>query len=194
MASASHRQGRKADPALVSPLGERMLEEETQHFPRCIRSVRIGVGAGGAASRPCVSGSVDFPVLQASAGIGMDGAGVVMSSRYPSSMHPLFRARAADGLPDDSIAIVRTHRGVAIAVEDNRRDGRAVARHCLGPAALPHGEQRGGKVRGGPAGQSGMYADRRVQIAVGGSHNGGPRPRPTVRRRRRAVDRPHDRA
>ena len=53
-----------------------MLEEETQHLP----SVRIGVGAGWAASRPCMSGSVDFPVLQdaTTIGIAVDGAGVGM--------------------------------------------------------------------------------------------------------------------
>jgi hypothetical protein len=59
--------------------GERMLEEETQHFPRCVRSSRISVGADGAASRPCVSSSVDIPVLQDSAPtrVAMDSAGIV---------------------------------------------------------------------------------------------------------------------
>jgi len=45
-------------------LWERMLEEETQHFPRCVRSSRISVGARRTAS---VSGSVDVPVLKDSA-------------------------------------------------------------------------------------------------------------------------------
>jgi hypothetical protein len=41
-----------------------MLEEETEHFPRCVWSSRISVGARRAASRPCVSGSADVPVLK----------------------------------------------------------------------------------------------------------------------------------
>src|ERR1700751_1985544 len=65
---------------LTSLLEERVLEEETQHFPRCVRSSRISVGADRAASRPCVSSSVDIPVLQdaASARVAMDSAGIGM--------------------------------------------------------------------------------------------------------------------
>jgi hypothetical protein len=76
-------------------LWERMLEEETQHFPRCVRSSRISVGARRAASRPCVSSSVDVPVLKDSAPtrVGMDRAGIGMPSRYPPAMHLLLRAR-----------------------------------------------------------------------------------------------------
>ena len=48
---------------LTGLMWERMPEEETQHFPRCIRSLRIGVGARRAASRPCVAGAVDIPLL-----------------------------------------------------------------------------------------------------------------------------------
>src|SRR5215204_1470976 len=44
-------------------LGERMLEEKTKHFLCCVRSSRISEGARRAASGPCVSGSVDIPVL-----------------------------------------------------------------------------------------------------------------------------------
>src|SRR5436190_4832428 len=46
---------------------ERMREEEAQHFPRCVRSSRISIGPRGAASRPCVSSSMDIPVLKDSA-------------------------------------------------------------------------------------------------------------------------------
>ncbi|MDB5609288.1 MAG: hypothetical protein JWP25_6188 [Bradyrhizobium sp.] len=64
-------------PTLTWLLGKRMLEEETQHFPRCVRPSRMSVGACRAASRPCVSSSVDAPVLKDSAPtrVGMDRAG-----------------------------------------------------------------------------------------------------------------------
>src|SRR5579871_970083 len=39
---------------------ERMLEEEAQHLPRRVRPARIGVGAGWAASRPGVAGTVNI--------------------------------------------------------------------------------------------------------------------------------------
>src|ERR1035438_9443724 len=75
-------------------LWERMLEEETQHFPRCVRSSRIGVGARRAASGPGVSGSMDAPALNDSSPtrVGMDRAGIGMPSRYPPAMRLLLRA------------------------------------------------------------------------------------------------------
>src|ERR1700686_1359620 len=98
-----------------------MLEEETQHFPRCVRSSRIGVGARRAASRPCVSSSVDIPVLKYSAPtrVGMDRAGIGMPSRYLPAMHILFRARRSDRLLKNLIAVVWMHRKVAVAVKNN---------------------------------------------------------------------------
>src|SRR5216684_5850599 len=103
---------------------ERMLEEETQHFPRCVRSSRISVGARRAAPRPCVSSSVDVPVLKDSAPtrVGMDRAGIGMPSRYPPAMHLLLRARRSDRLLKNLIAVVWMHRNVAIAVKNNGRD------------------------------------------------------------------------
>ena len=105
-------------------LRERMLEEETQHFPRCVRSSRISVGARRAASRPCVSSSVDVPVLKdsAPAGVGMDRAGIGMPSRYPPAMHMLLRGRRSDRVLKNLIAVVWMHRNVAIAVKNNGRD------------------------------------------------------------------------
>ena len=52
------------------------------------------------------------------------------------------------------------HRGVAIAMENDGRHGRA------GPVPLPHRDERGGKVAGGAAGQTGMYADGGVQVGI----------------------------
>src|SRR5437879_13099470 len=98
-----------------------MLEKETQHFPRCIRSSRIGVGARRAASRPCVSVSVDVPVLKDSAStrVGMDRAGIGMPSRDPPAMHLLLHGRRSRRLLKNMIAVVWMHRGVAIAVKYN---------------------------------------------------------------------------
>ena len=44
-------------------LSERVLEKETEHFPSSVRPSRIGIGSGGAASRPSVAGSMDIPLL-----------------------------------------------------------------------------------------------------------------------------------
>ena len=105
-------------------LWERMLEEETQHFPRCVRSSRISVGARRAASRPCVSSSVDVPVLKdcTPTRVGTDRAGIGMPSRYPPAMHVLLRARRSHRLFKNLIAVVWMHRNVAIAVKNNGRD------------------------------------------------------------------------
>src|SRR5437588_12511648 len=98
-----------------------MLEEETEHFPRCVRSSRISVGARGASARPCMSSSVDVPVLKdsAPARIDMGRAGIGMSSRYPSAMHLLLRAPRSGRLFKNLIAVDRMHRIVAVAVKNN---------------------------------------------------------------------------
>src|SRR6266702_567465 len=105
-------------------LWERMLEEETEHFPRCVRSSRISVGARRAAARPCVSSTVDVPVLKDSAPtrVGMDPAGIAMPTRNPPAMHFLLRARGSHRLLKNLIAVVWMHRSVAIAVKNNGRD------------------------------------------------------------------------
>ena len=105
-------------------LWERMLEEETQHFPRGVRSSRISVRANRAATRPCVSSSVDVPVLEnsAPARVSMDRTGIGMPSSYPSAMHFLLRARRSHKLLKNMIAVVWMHRSVAITVKNNGRD------------------------------------------------------------------------
>jgi hypothetical protein len=109
---------------LTCLLWERMLKEETQHFPRGVRSSRISVGASRAASRPRVSSSMNVPVLKnsASARIDMDRAGKGVSSGYPPAMHLLLRARCSHRLLKNMIAVVWMHRDVAITVKNNGRD------------------------------------------------------------------------
>src|ERR1700688_2619828 len=74
---------------------ERMLEEETQHFPRRVRPSRIGVGAGGTAARPGVAGTMNVPVFgdRQPAPVGQDGAGIGMAVGDASAKHLRCRAR-----------------------------------------------------------------------------------------------------
>ena len=101
-----------------------MFEEESQHFLGCVRSSRISVGTSRAASGPCVSGSVNIPVLKdfAPARVGMDRAGVGMPTRHSSAMHLLLRARRSHKLLKNMIAVVWMHCNVAITVKNNGRD------------------------------------------------------------------------
>src|SRR5258707_14621862 len=149
-----------------------MLEEETQHFPGCVRSSRIGIGASRTASRPCVSSSVNVPVLQDSAPtrVGMDRAGIGMPSRYPPAMPLPLRARRSHRLLKNLIAVFWMHSSVAIAVKNNGWDRWLVTWNypVIGPATLSHGDKCGGKVNGGPAGETRMYtvaAYRSVYVA-----------------------------
>ena len=115
-----------------------VFEEEAQHLPRGVRSSRIGVGADRAASRPCVCGSMDFPVLKdcAPARVGMDRAGVGMSSGDPTAMHRLSQVRDSHRPRDDVIAVARMHRGVEIAVKNDGWDRLLISenrRNVAGP-------------------------------------------------------------
>ena len=152
-----------------------MLEEKTKHFPRCVRSSRISVGARSAASGPCVSGSVDIPVLQYSAPtrVAQDRSGIGMPSGYLPAMHVLLCADRSHRLLKNLIAVFWMHSSVAISVKNNGWDRWLVALNypVIEPATLSHGDICGGKVNGGPAGEAGMYTDCRVQILVRCSHD-----------------------
>lgn len=101
-----------------------MLEEEAQHFPRCIRSSRVSIRTDRAATRPCVSSSVYIPVLHdsASSHVAIDGAGIGMSSRYLPAIMLLLQARRFHCLLNDLTAVLGMHSSVAIAVKNNRWD------------------------------------------------------------------------
>ncbi len=164
-----------------------MLEEEAQHLPRSVRPSRIGVGAGGAASRPGMSGTMDHPVLKdcPPARVGMDRAGIGMASRHPTAMHFLLQARRPL-LRNDMIAVARMHCVVPIPMKNDGRDSRPTLQHrrnVAGPrrsrqvtvpqVTFPHGAERRWEVVGGPPCEPGMHADRRIQIRVGRTHDGG---------------------
>jgi hypothetical protein len=119
---ATSRDRRPTEAALV--LWERMLEEKTKHFLCCIRSARISVGTRRASSGPCVSRSVDIPVLQHSAStrVAQDRSGIGMPSGYLPAMHLLLCARPPHRLLKNLAAVVWMHGSVAIAVKNDGRD------------------------------------------------------------------------
>jgi hypothetical protein len=90
-------------------------------------------------------------------------------------MHLLLRARRFHSLLKNLIAVFWMHSSVAISVKNNGWDRWLVTRNypVIGPATLSHGDECGGKVNGGPAGEAGMYTDCRVQIRVRCSHDSG---------------------
>jgi hypothetical protein len=67
---------------------------------------------------------MNIPVLKnrAPTRIGMDGAGVGVSSRNPPSIYFLLRARRSHGLLENLMAIAWMHRNVAVAVKNDRGD------------------------------------------------------------------------
>lgn len=175
---------------------ERMSEQETQHLPRRVGPA-LGVGSGGTASRPGVAGTVDIPMLgdRTPSRVIQDRAGISMAVRNLSANHLRFQACCVGAMLDDLGAVPRMYRGVAIAMKNDGRHRTLAGRYRLGFASLPHGGERGRKITGGPTGETGMNANRRVQVWIRCPHDGGRRPRPPiVRRRRRASDRFHSRA
>src|SRR5271156_711368 len=160
-----------------------VFEEETQHLPRGVRSSGIGVGAGGAAPRPCVCGSMDFPVLKdcAPARVDVNRAGIGMSSGDLTMMHRLSRVHGSYRPRDDMIAVAGMHRGVAIAVKNDGWDRLPVSeirQNVAGPQSirqvtLPHSDERRRKIVGGSACEARMHADCRIKIGVSRAHYGG---------------------
>src|SRR5262245_15456954 len=105
-----------------------MLEEKPHHFPCCVRSSPVSIGAHRASPRPCVSSSVDSPVLEdvAPTGVTVDGASIGVTSCHLPAMHVSFCALCFEGLLDNLIAVAWVHGAVAIAVKNNGRDSRLV--------------------------------------------------------------------
>ena len=83
--------------------------------------------------------NVPVPKDFAPARVGMDGAGIGMSSRCLSAMHFLLRARRPYGLLKNMIAVAWMHRIVAIAVKNDSRDSRPVTYLVIGPVGIERG-------------------------------------------------------
>ena len=152
------------EQTLVCPGRLRMLEKETQHFPRCIRTLSVRIGSRRAASGPGVAGAVDIPVLQhLSFAVRVSRAGIPMPSRNLPAMHLLSRPSRSEGIFDSVGAVARMHGGVAVAMKNNGRD-HVAARHMLTTALPPlsHGGERRRYIGGGAVGEAGMDPDRRV--------------------------------
>src|SRR5271156_1668056 len=154
-----------------------MIEEETQHFSARVRPLRIGVRTGGTASRPGVAGTVNVPMLgdRPAARADNDRAGIGMAVAYSTAKYLRRRTLRFGGPLHNSVAVLRVHRGVAIAVENDGRHLRSGFPGCLVTASLVHGDERRGKIAGGAAGEARMNADGGVQIGVRRSHDGGGR-------------------
>jgi hypothetical protein len=137
-----------------------VLKEEAEHLPRCVRSSRIGVGAGRTTARPGMAGAVDDPLLEnyLPARVGVKCASVGMPARHPTVLSPGLQARdrGRPELRDDLIAVARMNRAVLIPMEHDCRDHLPVfsgSAHGYG-LALAHGGERGGEVAGSPAGEA----------------------------------------
>jgi len=84
---------------------------------------RIRVGAGGAATRPGVAGTVDKPVLHDHAfAVGMGGEGITMPARYLSALRFLIGPERADRLLQGLRAVDRIDGAIAVAVKNDRGD------------------------------------------------------------------------
>src|SRR5689334_8769492 len=102
----------------------RMLEEEAQHLARGVGTARVGEGAAGTAARPGVPGAVDDPLLEDDLAIGrrMERAAPGAAAGRAPLLHRYFERRRRRRLRDHRVAVGRVDGGVAIAVEDDRRN------------------------------------------------------------------------
>jgi hypothetical protein len=124
-----------------------VLEEEADHFPRGIRPARIGVGAGGTASRPGVPGPVDRPLLapRLAGRIGVDGTAVGMTAERLAALDGRSQPGGRRcGLGDDRGAVAAMDGEILVAVKDDRRHG--PGRRAAASIPLTHGASESGAV------------------------------------------------
>ena len=120
-----------------------VIEKEPEHLLRGVRSLRICVGSGGAATRPGMARSVNDPLLEdyLPARVMMQDAAVGAATRYPTFLNrcPQIDVQRFPKLHDDLIAVVRMHRRIPVPMKNNRRDN---ARTCASTRAaarrVPH--------------------------------------------------------
>src|SRR3954454_12711866 len=114
---------REGRPILSSPAVRWKLQEEAHHLARCIGPARVGIGAGRSSARPRMAGAMDAPIFED------DLAGAVPVQRAAISPTGGCKAllsadldldrRPRAGCRQHFVAIARTDRRVAIAVEYN---------------------------------------------------------------------------
>ena len=109
-----------------------MIAKEPEHFLRCVRPSRVGVGAGGTTARPGVTSSVDAPLLQdcLAIGISMARAGIGMATGHLPATDSRLPVRSSHGMGDDMIGVSGVYYCVAIAVKNDGREGWPVSRNC----------------------------------------------------------------
>src|SRR5262245_21160560 len=113
---------------------------------------------------------MDIPVLKhATPGrVGMDRASIGMPFGYLAATHFRLQAHSFHKTLKNLIAVVWMHRRILVAVKNNSWDRWLVSWNQLvvGPTALSHGDERRGKINGGPTGETGVNTDCGIQIPV----------------------------
>lgn len=106
----------------------------------------------------------------------MQDAAVGATAGCPSLLNCFFQidVQRFPELRNNVIAIVRMHRRISVAMENNGRDDAraaastrsAVAGEARGEPVLAHCRERGSNISGRPAGQTGMHADCGKEVGV----------------------------
>ena len=102
-----------------------MLEKEPYHLARCIRTERIGIGAGRITARPCMAGTMNDPHLEHGpiGRVEVARPAVAVAARYPPILRhlpQLGRLRRLE-LLNDVQTVLGMHGRVLIAMKDNGR-------------------------------------------------------------------------
>ena len=168
----------------------RVFQEEAEHLARRIRPLRVGVGAGGAAPGPGMAGALDHPVLEhrPTGRVGVGRAPVAPSAGGLTLPRRRRRLQAAVAAPrawamtwsplrgstvrswSPWNTIVGTIRPSPTAGDAPDRDGGVVAPPpCMAAKA-------DGMSLGGTGGETGVHADRGVEVGIGRGHDRGRRP------------------
>jgi hypothetical protein len=153
-----------------------MLEEETDHLAARIGSERVGERTGGASSRPGVARAVDQPALggDITTGSAVDETCELPSAGDLPATAGLRQATPGPDLVEHPLRIARVHRGVAIAVEHDRRERGPldeVLRRWSLRSAPPHRGERGAKVVCRAGGHPRMDTDGGIQVRIRCGHD-----------------------
>src|ERR1700724_2237633 len=99
-----------------------VIEKESEHLPRGVRSLRIRVRPGGTATRPGVARSMNEPLLEdcLPASVMMQDPAVAAATRYPTFLNRCLQVdvQRFPELRDDVIAVIRMHGRLLISMEN----------------------------------------------------------------------------
>ena len=114
-----------------------MLSEKADHLSRGIRPARIGVGPGRTASDPCMASAINELQQDRPRAIQISGSRVPAPFRALLSLDGLSKRESRRGLCQNHLGILRVHRPVLLAMEDNGRHSRSLAAVVPGLIRLP---------------------------------------------------------